>query len=276
VVAFAYDGGPFHGAQPQPDRPTAGGALLDRIEAAAGHRPKAFTLTARTDAGVHARIALATCWLAPGSPVPHDAEQPRPDGLGPVVIRGVSPSVYARGLAGSKRYAYTVHDGADVADPPWDPGQYEPIPAGGPRAWRVAGTLDLEAMRAAADALRGTHDFTALRGPGGHTADPHKTLSRLDVVRTDTGVELTFEADAFLRKMVRNLTALVVAVGLGERHSDEIPQVLASRNPRRGAWPAPPHGLVLAALHIDPAGVEGDGAPRWWTRPEDLAMALPD
>lgn len=259
LVACGYAGWPFYGVAPQPELPTAGGALLDRIQHACGVRPRALAIAARTDAGVHANIALATCYI-PGRTLPGDpslAQAPREDGLVDVLVRVVDPRVHARGLCTAKRYTYRVQDGlteeqAALAEAELDHHGRPVLPDPGPRgrAWQVAGTLDLDAMVRAASHLQGTHDFSALRGRRGRQTTPVKTLTSITVTRDGDVVRIDVEGDAFLRKQMRRMAALLVAIGLGKRHPDSVPDLLATRDPRQSEWPAPARGLTLAGLQV--------------------------
>lgn len=275
LIAFAYSGAPFFGVAPQPGLPTAGGALLDRLEGACGRRPRALAITARTDAGVHADVALATCHLP--STVPFEAVEgarhPRRDGLTQVCLARVPPTVHARGLAVAKRYVYRVRDGRTVAQaraaevrlgPHGRSSHWHTAEA---RAWQVAGRLDVAAMRVAARHLRGTRDFRALRGRRGRRTSPVKTVRRLVVRRGPAGVRIRVEGDAFLRHQVRRMAALLVEVGLARRSPHDLARVLAWGDVREGAWPAPARGLTLA-------GLQPAGAPAPLTTPEGLLEAV--
>ena len=209
---------------PQPDHPTAGGALLDRLEAALGRRVGAYAVTARTDAGVHANLNLATVrlWKHAGPLDLSPLRTPRDDGLSDVrAVRGPH-TVYARGLAVAKRYVYA-----------WD----QP--------------LDRDAMQAAAAHLRGTHDVSAIRG---RRVSPERcrdlTLDRVDVEADGTSTRLVVEGARFVRHQVRIMATLLADVGRGDRHPDELADILISRDTRHGAGPAPGTGLTLSALRL--------------------------
>jgi tRNA pseudouridine(38-40) synthase len=63
LVRFGYLGHRFSGVQPLRDRPTAGGTLYSRLDAAFGVPPKALCFSARTDRGVHALDNMATFYV---------------------------------------------------------------------------------------------------------------------------------------------------------------------------------------------------------------------
>lgn len=253
LVTFGYDGAPFFGLQPQPGHPTAGGALKDRLAAAAGQPPKGLAFAARTDRGVHALSTVATCWFpAEGIDVAAVATRiaaPRDDHL---VVHGVfrvDGSVHARNVAVAKHYRYVIVDDGSPDEAATDH----------PRAWFVAPRLDVEVMRTAAAALVGTFDFTSLRGGGCSAATPVKTITRLDVARgVDDGgrnaVVIDVEGDAFLRHMVRNLAGLLVEVGSGWRAASTMADVIAARHRQAAGLQAPAGGLSLVELRLrDPS-----------------------
>jgi len=226
LIAFAYRGTGTHGVWPQPNVPTVGAALLDRLEQALGRRPEALAVTARTDTGVHARLNLATVrlWRGPADTSGLDQiSEPRSDGITAARALRTHPTVYARGLAVRKRYVY---------------------------AWSEP--LDAPAMAAGARHLVGTHDLAALRG---RRVDPGRcvglTLDRVEIRTPEPGrTELLIEGERFVRHQVRITAALLAQVGRGERPPDDVARVIASRDVRHGAWPAPGEGLTLAALEL--------------------------
>lgn len=252
LVSFGYDGAPFHGLQPQPGLPTAGGALKTRLLDAADQAPRGLAFAARTDRGVHARQTVATCWFPAAevdpSRVAAALKVPRNDHLFVHGVFLVDGSVHARNVAVAKHYRYVVVDEAD----PDEAAAYHP------RAWLVVPRLDVEAMQAAADHLVGTFDFTSLRGGGCSAATPVKTITRLDVRRVgddDGPIEIDVEGDAFLRHMVRNLAGLLVEVGSGWRDAATMPAVIAARHRQAAGLQAPAGGLTLVELRLrDPSG----------------------
>ncbi len=250
MVSFGYDGEPFFGLQPQPDRPTAGGALQARLAAAAGQGPRGLAFAARTDRGVHALHNIATCWFPVSEVDPAllaaSLTASNDEALWVRGVWRVDASVHARNVALAKQYRYVVDD---QAHPSEAQGSHR-------RAWSVVPHLDVDAMQRAATQLVGTFDFTSLRGGGCSAGSPIKTIARLDVSRAPRGpagrsqVVIDVEGDAFLRHMVRNLAGLLVEVGGGCRDPASMTEVIAARERQAAGLQAPAGGLTLMALRL--------------------------
>ena len=240
LVRFGYDGARFWGLQPQPGLPTAGAALIARLQEAAGAPAKGMAFAARTDRGVHARGNLATCYwrgrinveaLLTALAIDRD------DGLVGVQAWKVPPTVHARGISRGKHYRYQVQDRQLV----------DALEASD--AWRIVPPLDVDKMQAAADVLLGRHDFSSFRAGGCSAASAEKSLYRFTVTRDEGGVVVVdLVGDAFLRKMVRNLVGLLAEVGTGWRPVDDVGAVLAARDRPSAGVCAPPQGLTLMAV----------------------------
>ncbi len=85
--------------------------------------------------------------------------------------REVPADFHARFSARARTYVYLIRC-AEAPHPLWRD-----------RAGRVHRPLDADAMREAAAALVGEHDFTSFRSSQCQAATPVRTLSRLDVER---------------------------------------------------------------------------------------------
>jgi len=260
LVRFGYDGARFFGLQPQPGFPTAGGALRDRLTAAAGTPPSGLAFAARTDRGVHARRNLATCyWKIPVdvAAIAAAVAVDNGDGLRDVAVEAVPPTVHARGISRGKHYRYCVHDGAEAAH------------LDDTAAWRVAPVVDVARMAAGAARLVGRHDFTSLRGAGCSAASAEKTLYVVDVVREPGGaIVVDIVGDAFVRHMVRNMVGLLVEVGTGLRAPVDVDVVLAERQRQGSGVMAPGAGLTLVAVG---SAWPADGSGRLPGTPDDDA-----
>jgi tRNA pseudouridine38-40 synthase len=226
------------------------GALEKAIEELCG-APARVTGAGRTDAGVHARGQVAS--LEPPRDLPLSAWT---RGLNAHLQQEVScvraeeaPRGFdARRWARGKRYVYSI-----VRAP-----LRQPLLRG--RAWEVRQPLDAAAMRAALEHLRGVHDFSALRA-----ADcPARTTTRevrvleLREQRLQEGelLELTIEATAFLKHMVRNLVGTLAEVGHGKRAPGSLRELLESRDRTLAGPTAPPHGLVLDEVFYLPGNAD--------------------
>jgi tRNA pseudouridine38-40 synthase len=198
----------------------------------------------RTDAGVHARGQVASARVT----VRHEASTlvralnaHLPGHVRVLAVEDVADDFHARFSATGKRYEYLIRNAAIV------------LPFERAYVWHLPERLDVEAMRAAAAHLVGTHDFATFQSVGTTVVSSVRTITHSDVVRRDTGGLLAYEVTGtgFLRHMVRTIAGTLVDVGRGQRAPDGIPALLAGRDRARAGATAPPHGLFLVRVVYD-------------------------
>jgi tRNA pseudouridine38-40 synthase len=102
-------------------------------------------------------------------------------------------------------------------------------------------------MRAAAQHLIGTHDFSAFGATHGKDSDPNpvKTVHRLDLIQKGRYLTLTTEGSGYLYRMVRSFAGALYSVGRGRLSPEEISQILASKKRTHRIVTAPGTGLCL-------------------------------
>jgi tRNA pseudouridine38-40 synthase len=235
-----YDGGPFAGWQRQENGPSVQAVLENAVFKLAQER---VTLTGagRTDAGVHARGQVAHFDLVKEFPADtvRDALNAhlRPHPVAVLEAAAVSADFHARFSALARHYEYRIL--CRRAPPALDRGH----------VWHLARKLDADAMRLAARALLGTHDFTTFRSSECQAKSPVKTLDRFDV--SVQGDEIVFYAVArsFLHHQVRSMVGSLKLVGEGKWTGAVLAQALAARDRARCGPVAPPDGLTL--LQVD-------------------------
>jgi tRNA pseudouridine38-40 synthase len=217
--------------------------------------PVRLVVAGRTDAGVHARGAVAHAdvgpagWaLLPGRSARSPAESAlaRLNGVLPadVVIHSVSvaPEGFnARFSAIERRYLYRICDQPHLLDP---------LRRGDTLVHRRP--LDVAAMNASAQKLLGLRDFAsfARKREGATTI---RTLLDFSWVRGQDGVvEARVVADAFCRSMVRALVGAVIPVGEGREPVGWPAQVLVAGLRHPGVVVVPAHGLSLEQVTYPP------------------------
>ena len=130
-----------------------------------------------------------------------------------------------------RTYRYTIYNAASRS------------PLSRARAWHVPGTLDIEAMREAASALVGEHDFASFtRDEGVHTV---RCVRRCDVVQEPPNVLVEITANAFLRHQVRRTVGALVEVASGRLSTQAFRGLLEKPELATAGPVAPPHGLCL-------------------------------
>lgn len=237
ALLIAYDGTDFHGFARQRDRRTVQGVLEERLSLLLRTDVRT-TGAGRTDAGVHASGQVVS--FAASASVEPDWVQTRLNRwLAPEVsVRGAAivPADFdARFSATGREYEYRVYRG-DSPDPFRDR-----------FAVHVPGPVSVAAMRAAAKALIGEHDFSAFckRSPG------RSPVRRVRALRVVTGTDaLTFHvaADSFCHQMVRSIVGTLLEVGQGKRPGEDVEDALASRDRARAGAVAPARGLHLVRV----------------------------
>jgi tRNA pseudouridine38-40 synthase len=274
MLLVAYEGTGFHGFAAQPGQRTVGGSLAVTLSSMAGHEVT-LTCAGRTDTGVHALGQVVHSdldeeiirkWagreLQPGMSLGR---------LGPslthqlggeisVIEARVAPGGFdARHSATARRYRY------DVLRTEWA----DPLLRHS--TWHVPGGLDLAAMRLAADALLGEHDFSAFcRQRNGETGPIVRRVLSADWSPAPADARLLvfrIEANAFCHQMVRSLVGTLVAAGQGRIRAGELLSILRDRDRSRCAQPAPPRGLCLVAVRypeeLVPGGTWTPGGGDW-------------
>jgi len=241
ALGVEYAGFAFCGFQSQSSRCGVQDALERAIGEIAGH-PVGVVAAGRTDAGVHAVSQV----------VHFDTDAVRPD---TAWVRGVNTHLpaqaavlwshpvadefHARFAATARHYTYLL------LNRPERPGLMA-----GRVGWYHQG-LDVDAMRAGAALLTGTHDFSSFRAAECQAKSPVKTLSRAAIGQDGPVVRFDFSANAFLHHMIRNIVGALIAVGTGRMPPDWIGELLAARDRTRGAATFAPDGLYFAGADYD-------------------------
>jgi tRNA pseudouridine38-40 synthase len=106
-------------------------------------------------------------------------------------------------------------------------------------AWHFRYPLNRDHVERAAQDLIGTHDFSAFANEKEENAIC--TVKSIFFYKDHFAIQ----GDRFLYKMVRNLVGTLVYVGCGKIDPDNMGEILASRDRKKGGITAPAHGLYL-------------------------------
>ena len=246
-LTIAYDGRPFCGWQSQAGK----GSVQDALEAALatlnGGERIALHGSGRTDAGVHAltqaahadvpteRLSTPGQWIAAlNAHLPPEIRVMR--------CQWAKADFHARFDAKGKRYVYRIWNGPVL--PPLELG----------RAWHVFHPLDMARLHAAAEILKGKHDFGGFAANRGVPCpDTVRTIQRIDIKGRPGGlISLTFKGDGFLYKMVRLLAGSMVRVAQGKAELEWLASLLEPPQPGsprlKTSFAAPAEGLYLARV----------------------------
>jgi tRNA pseudouridine38-40 synthase len=238
-LQIAYHGAGLNGWQSQ----TCGNTVQDYLEKAflALCRERITVHGAgRTDAGVHAEAQCAH------ADVPNERFSLRewllalnahlPNAIRVMKIQEAPSDFHARFSAKGKIYRYTIWNG---------PGLH---PLMKDRAWHVPGALNFEKLRCACDLFTGTHDFAAFSLRRSNT--PEQTVRTIRAIESQFSngmIELTFEGEGFLYKMVRILSSAIIRHASGRVEIEELSKQLASASPTF-MHTAPAVGLCLVSV----------------------------
>ncbi len=240
-VTIEYDGTRYHGWQVQANAHSIQAEMERALKLLTGEEIRVRG-AGRTDAGVHARGQTASFPMPAAIPlakIPAALNSRLPDDIAVVAAREAAGDFDPRRHCVMKQYSYSI-----------TAGQLRPA-LGCRRSWHVKWPLDPDAMRRAAAAFLGDHDFTSVANRERAGEDNLRTLERSELVAADPDPAgrprfvYYVEGRSFLYNMVRAITGTLVAVGSGRFSPDDIPAILQARDRARAGQSAPPWGLCL-------------------------------
>jgi tRNA pseudouridine38-40 synthase len=239
---LSYDGTDFNGWQTQSGFRTVQETLEAAIARLTGEAKLRVNASGRTDAGVHAVGQVANFYTAAAYPTDTliraiNAHLP-PD----VIVRqavDMPLSFDANRDAKRKLYRYVIHDG--------------PVPNVFLRryAYHVRYRLDAVAMKRAAAALVGRHDFRSFETDWPNRLSSVRTITHLAVNRLGEWIWLDVEADGFLYNMVRSIAGTLVNVGRGYWPELQVTEILKTQDRKVAGPTAPAQGLFLMRVTYD-------------------------
>jgi tRNA pseudouridine38-40 synthase len=261
-AVIEYDGTAFAGSQYQPNARTVQGELEEALNRLTGERTR-VRFAGRTDAGVHATGQVAAFCLARRSgarQVGWPTLQKRLNALLPpdLVVRSLRSAAAGfdpRRDATARVYRYRIRMAGDrrMADRH--------------RTLEIDDRLDVGAMRAAAAALLGERDFGAL---GSHVhGRTVRRVTEVRIVQRGTSIEVRVTANAFLRRMVRSIMALLIEAGRGRLDPTAVEALLAARGRALSGRAAPARGLTLERVIYSNTGRARTSVPRRHNPEED-------
>ena len=246
---ISYCGTPWKGWQSQ----EGGGGIQDELNAAIRKAVRIETGvqgSGRTDAGVHALAQVAHGDVPESIGLSGESWVSALNACLPLTIRvtqaeEVHPQFHARFDAIGKVYRYRI----------WRPRMLSPFEAD--RAWHLYGPLDVDALRWCCEKLVGTHNFIRLSANRGDMPEverrtlPEKTTRTIhsaEVRECGEVLELEFEGDGFLYKMVRLIVGSMIHVARGREPREWFASLLSDPNGKQSNQTAPACGLYLVRV----------------------------
>ncbi|MBR3081740.1 MAG: tRNA pseudouridine(38-40) synthase TruA [Clostridiales bacterium] len=239
-----FDGTAFAGFQSQEN----GRAVQNVLESALAELFKEkirLTGCSRTDAGVHARCHLSHAdvpFVIPEDRFPLAMNALLPDDVAVKRAFYVRDDFSARFSINGKRYIYRIYV-SPTRDPFLD--RY---------AYYCPLMPDVEAMKRAANAFAGEHDFRAFCAAGGSQKTYVRRLHKV-AVRTagedPLQIEIEVSGEAFLYNMVRIIAGTLLYVGQGKIPADGIGEVIEKGDRSLAGKTLSAKGLTLEEVYFD-------------------------
>jgi tRNA pseudouridine38-40 synthase len=238
-LTLAYDGTNYVGWQRQLNGISVQQLVEEAFAPFHDGVPPTVAAASRTDAGVHALGQVASVNTpidVPASGVQRALNTRLPADIRVVGVVDARPGFHARFHASAKTYRYRI-----ATTPVLSPFDRWFV-------WHASGRRDLEAMRQAAQACLGRHDFASFQARGASVRDTIRTIHKLELREAPGELVFEIEGDGFLRQMVRAIVGTLADVGSGIHAAEAIPAMIAARDRRAGGRTAPASGLTLVSV----------------------------
>ncbi len=234
-LTIEYDGTEYVGWQRQPSGRTVQAEIERALESMTGERT-VVNGSGRTDSGVHA-LGQTASFRTESSlsllQIERGLNSLLPPDIAILRAEEVDPAFHAQHSAKRKTYVYKILNRPERSAMLRE------------RAWHVYPELDTRAMKEAARALVGEHDFKAFAHAGITVRSTVRTVFRAEVAEKGDFITFTIEADGFLKRMVRLIVGTLVEIGKGKITPGDFSDILDRGEKTKHVHAAPARGLYL-------------------------------
>ena len=280
MLTIAYDGTDYVGWQMQPN----GIAVEQVINKALSELLKEDIIIAgasRTDSGVHADGNVAvfdTETRIPADKICFALNQRLPKDIVCTSSCEVKPEFHPRHADCTKTYEYTIYNAV------------HPDPIKRRYSYFVYVPLDIDAMRQAAEYLKGEHDFASFCSAHAQVKTTVRNIYSLDIIQGDGSliekennedkkeateidgpqriyvshdIKIRISGNGFLYNMVRIIVGTLVKVGYHFYPPEYVKTILDACDRTKAGPKAPAEGLKLVGIEYNPEDykcVNGDGS----------------
>ncbi|TSB44845.1 tRNA pseudouridine(38-40) synthase TruA [Alkalicoccobacillus porphyridii] len=229
-----YIGTGFSGYQVQPNGRTVQEELEAALKKLHKGQPVHVSASGRTDAGVHAKgqvIHFDSPLTIPSLRWSKAVNPLLPADIRVSASQHVATNFHARYSAVGKQYRYKVTKREDIFLRN--------------RASFVPTSLNVTHMRAAAEHILGTHDFSSFCAANTSVVDKVRTVTQCDIVEDDEELTFILAGNGFLYNMVRIAVGTLLEIGAGKRAPEDMQHIIAAEDRGAAGKTAPAHGLYL-------------------------------
>ena len=235
-IELSYNGKAYHGWQNQPNAISVQ-EVLEKALSTLLKNTIALMGAGRTDAGVHASQMFAHFDFEETidyKDLVYKLNSFLPKDIAVVDVFEVNSETHTRFDALSRTYNYKISTLKNVFDYDF--------------AYQVQLPLDLEAMNQACKILLEYKDFQCFSKSNTDVKTYNCDIKEAFWTENSGKLTFTITADRFLRNMVRAIVGTMVNIGLGKLNSDDLHEIIASKDRSEAGFSAPAHGLYLVKI----------------------------
>ncbi len=243
-IVLEYDGSRYDGWQKQGNTDNTIQGKIEAILEKWSGEPIEVHGSGRTDAGVHARGQVANFHIdrkicPDGKTAMEYLNRYLPEDVRILSAETVPERFHSRLLATEKTYSYVVEtaERKSVFERKY--------------VWGLGETLDVPAMRRAAEYFLGEHDFKSFCSNKKMKKSTVRRIDSITIEEDGTKLVFSYTGNGFLYNMIRILTGTLVEVGQGKRKPEEMAGILDAMNREAAGMTAPPEGLFLMSVKYE-------------------------
>ena len=234
-IVFSYDGTNFNGYLSQPRLRTVQSELEKAVSFLNKQTKTMVVASGRTDKGVHARGQVAHFDLNIKNTIDkikRGLNSNLPDDIHIISVEEVKDDFHARFSVKKKEYIYKINLG-----------EYNPLDRN--YIYQYNKELNINKMSEAIKYFSGTHDITSYVSSEDIRAKKVRTILKTNIKRNKDILEISFQADGFMKYQVRNMVGLLISVGEGKKEVSDVERIINNKNRSQKFKTAPPEGLYL-------------------------------